>query len=176
MLKKVLLFVLVIFLLVLLNFAAVFWYFYQYVYTFPLDGDISRLGKEYQDATILSDRHGPDSDRYLLVETASGKIHLLVLQHSTFYRNRYRYLPGSTVVVPQERPYKSTVRTESTVNYVTITPGNTILIGDPTPRDYSFIDTLQQLLPYGLLALELFIWRLISSYRKKQREYVFPCF
>jgi len=80
-LQKIVLFALALLLLLALNFAAVYGCLYQFVFTFPLDGDPALLGEEYRGAKVLSvSERDPRilSGRYLLVRTAAGETRLQI--------------------------------------------------------------------------------------------------
>ena len=169
-LKKFLLLVLAVFLLLLLDIAAIYGFFHQYVFNFPVDGDIAQLGEEYQSATLLHDKI-ENPQRYLLVEMENGETRLLAMQGSELHPDRYRYVPSSTQVIPDERPYTCTVYAGNITRIINI-QGDWIrpLEGGTVGR--AFMEELERALPYVLLMLELGIWGLAAHLVKKKRQAV----
>lgn len=172
--KKFVGFCLIILLLVIINVGGVYWYFHQCVYNFPIDGDITQLGEEYQGATVLHDDYRHVGDRYITVKTASGETHLLVMGYSPMHTEltgRYQYLPGSTVVIPDERPYTCTLRTSNSALWVKVDASDHVHIQSGiSSSGASTAETVERLLPCLLLALELSLWWLISRFMKKKRS------
>lgn len=171
---KILLFTLALLLLLALNFAVVYGCLYQFVFTFPLDGDPALLGEEYQGAEVLSvSERDPRvlSGRYLLVRTAAGETRLLVMEDSAFFADRVRYLPEQTVAVPEERPFSCMVHVFASAAEIQIDKGNqlrqTFFSGGGGP---GAIEMMSVLLPLALLGAELLVWMLLARRKGKQAE------
>ena len=167
--KKFLLLILAVFLLLLINMAVVYGFFYQYVFNFPMDGDIAQLGDEYQGATVLHDKSVIDTERYLLVELKSGETRLLPLQGCTLHPGRHRYVSAGMQVIPDVRPYTCTARTDNIVRVINI-QGDWIRPLEGGGFTYCFLETIEQALPCVLLVLELLIWWSISHFVKKKQK------
>ena len=167
-LKKFLLVILAVFLLLLIDIVAASGFFYQYVFNFPVDGDIAQLGDEYQNASVLHDKI-IDGSRFLLVEMASGETRLLAMEGSGLHPDRYRYIPEGTQVIPDVRPYTCGVSAGNIVRLINI-QGDWIrpLEGGTVGR--AFLDEVERALPYALLALELSLWGLIAHFVNKKRK------
>ncbi len=166
--KKFLLLMLAVLLLLVIDVAAIYGFFNQYVFDFPVDGDIAQLGDEYRDATVLHDKI-IDGSRFLLVEMASGETRLLAMEGSGLHPDRYRYIPEGTQVIPDVRPYTCGVSAGNIVRLINI-QGDWIrpLEGGTVGR--AFLDEVERALPYVLLALELSLWGLIAHFANKSRK------
>lgn len=170
--KKFLLLMLAIFLLLLIDVAVIYGFFHQYVFNFPLDGDIAQLGEEYQGATVLHDKI-VDGNRFFLVEMESGETRLFAMQGSGLHPNRYNYVPESTQVIPDVRPYTCTLHAGNIVRVINI-QGDWIRPLEGGTMGRAFMDEAERALPYVLLALELLLWGLIAHLVNKKRQTVPP--
>ncbi len=173
-LQKIVLFALALLLLLALNFAAVYGCLYQFVFTFPLDGDPALLGEEYRGAKVLSvSERDPRilSGRYLLVRTAAGETRLLVMEDSGFFADRVRYLPEQTVAVPEERPFSCMVHVFSSTAEIQIDEGNqlqqTFFSGGGGP---GAAERLSGLIPLALLGVEILVWVFVRRKGKQAGE------
>lgn len=166
--KKVLLFILAVFLLLMLNIAAITWYFYQRVYTFPLEGDITQLGGEYRDAVVLDRIDGPDE--YFLVKLPSGETRLLHLEGSIYFPDRYRYRQDNTVVVPQERPYECSISILNRTDTICIGAKDKLRMTGGMSNGETMLESVYRTLPFALLALELLVWWLLYRFIKRKRD------
>lgn len=161
--KKVLLFILAVFLLLMLDMAAITWYFYQRVYTFPLEGDITQLGGEYRNADVL-DRFVDSVNEYFLVKLPSGETRLLYMEGSVYCPGRYRYRPDTAVSVPEERPYECTVSILNRTYIVRVGADDKLALVAGGSNGETMLESVHRTLPFALLALELLVWWLVSHF------------
>lgn len=160
-------------LMLLLNTAAVYGFFYHFVYNVTPEQDIARLDEAYRDADILEmhlDPNGWGQNWYLLVQLTSGETRLLAMQGSQYFTNRYCYLPKSTLQIPAERPYSCTVRTQTETVLISIDAENHLETREGTAHYPAPLDTLYSYLPFLLFAAELAIGGIVIHIRKKRKS------
>lgn len=167
--KKICFFIFVVFMLVITNFIGVHWLFYQYIFCFSLKSDIDRLGMEYQGAIVLDDSVSEGENRYMLVKTVRGETRLIAMESSIFYPGRYRYSPGSTMIIPDERPYNCTVRTSNSIRFIRVDASDRVRVLEGM-GGASYIEMIQRILPFVLLAMELLVFAFVYQIVKKKRQ------
>lgn len=170
-LQKIVLFALALLLLLALNFAAVYGYFYRFVFDIPAEPDIAGI-EGYQDAVALSinEKHADTGlNRYILVRTAAGETRLLALQGSLYFKDRYHYLPDRALSIPDERPYSVTARTMNESVLITIDAENRVALHESAAVWPAPLDMLYTYLPMILLVAEILIGVMIHRAQKKKK-------
>lgn len=145
-----------LFFAILCDFALVLGYFYFFVYNVPEQADPTQLDDRYQNGSVVNVQDLNDN-RYILMRTSAGELHLLALEKCAFY-DRFHYSPKYTVTVPEKRPYTASIRLPDGEAAVTVDSADVLTVQNQQTENPPFQLLLQTLLPVLLLCIEIVLY------------------